>query len=774
MSKDDIPTFDFDSDAEPAPRLVKLQQERTETIDLTTLYPSNLSVSGSFDFGRVESTSLGKLLHALPIPAMVVDRSCTVIFSNEACLRIAPQHNTLEGFAFVELFPHIGQATEATSVLETVFATRKPRIIQASLGVNQSRIVGRVNFRSVRFGPDRSVLLLIEDLTVEKRQLLIIKRHAEKLQEGQIKLEARVEERTREIVKANELLKKEIMDRRRAQSSLSLAANVIRSSNEAIIITDADAKIVDVNEAFCQVTGYTRAELQGKDPKIMQSGRHDAAFWKKVWKTLAEKSHWKGEIWDRRKNGEIFPKLLSISAVADPLGRVNHYVGIFSDISKIKQTEMNLERLAHFDPLTGLANRVLFRDRLRQALLKAERTGEKVAVLFLDLDGFKHINDTLGHPVGDKLLNAVGKRLLDCVRKSDTVARLGGDEFTLVVTGFAETRNIDFLSRKIIDRLAVPFILPDRKIFVTASIGISIYPGDGHSVDLLLQNADTAMYWAKEKGKNEVTYFSREMNIEAAQRLDLETALREGLRREEFVVYYQPQVDLPTDSVCGCEALVRWNHPKQGIVAPAGFIGLAEKTGLIRPLGEWVMKKACEQVGAWQRQGLPPLQVAVNLSGHQLNSGEIVETVSRIIAETGIEEGLLDLEITESVLMGTAEESERILTDLKGVGVQLSIDDFGTGYSSLSYLKRFPVDKLKIDKSFILSLPADSDDAAIVKAIIGVGHSMGIKVMAEGVETKDQLDFLKSLGCDMVQGYYYSRPIPADLFATLFRSGFKQ
>ena len=435
---------------------------------------------------------------------------------------------------------------------------------------------------------------------------------------------------------------------------------------------------------------------------------------------------------------------------------------------------MKLERLAHFDPLTGLANRVLFRDRLRQALLRAERTGDKVAVLFLDLDGFKQINDTLGHPVGDKLLNAVGKRLLDSVRKSDTVARLGGDEFTLVVTSFAEARNLDFLARKIIDRLAIPFILPDRKIFVTASIGIAIYPGDGDDVDLLLQNADTAMYWAKEKGKNGVTYFSREMNIEAARRLDLETALIEGLRREEFIVYYQPQVDLATGNVSSCEALVRWNHPKQGILAPGGFIDLAEKTGLIRPLGEWVLKKACEQVGAWQRQGLPPLHVAVNLSGHQLNSGEIVETVSRIIAETGIEECLLDLEITESVLMGTAEESERILTDLKELGVQLSIDDFGTGYSSLSYLKRFPVDKLKIDKSFILNLPDDPDDVAIVKAIIGVGHSMNIKIMAEGVETKDHLDFLISQGCDMVQGYYYSRPVPADTFATLFRSGFKK
>ena len=435
---------------------------------------------------------------------------------------------------------------------------------------------------------------------------------------------------------------------------------------------------------------------------------------------------------------------------------------------------MNLERLAHFDPLTGLANRVLFRDRLRQALLKADRRGEKVAVLFLDLDGFKHINDTLGHPVGDKLLNAVGKRLLDCVRKSDTVARLGGDEFTLVVTDFAETRNLDFISRKITDRIAVPFILPDRKVFVNASIGISIYPDDGHSVDLLLQNADTAMYRAKEQGKNGVRYFSRDMNIEAAQRLELETALREGLRREEFIVYYQPQVDLATGEVRSCEALVRWNHPKQGIVAPGVFIGLAESTGLIRPLGEWVLRKACEQVAVWQQQGLPRLRVGVNISGHQLNTSEIVETVSQNLVEAGIEAGLLDLEITESALMGAAEESERILTDLKALGVQLSIDDFGTGYSSLSYLKRFPVDTLKIDRSFILDLPDDDDDVAIVKAIIGVGHSMNIKLMAEGVETKNQLDFLVSHGCDLVQGYYFSRPVPADTFASLFKSGFKQ
>ena len=282
------------------------------------------------------------------------------------------------------------------------------------------------------------------------------------------------------------------------------------------------------------------------------------------------------------------------------------------------------------------------------------------------------------------------------------------------------------------------------------------------------------MYRAKEQGKNRVKYFSREMTIEASQRLELETAIREGLIRKEFTVYYQPQVDLATGDIRSCEALVRWNHPKQGIVSPDVFIGLAESTGLIQPLGEWVLRKACEQVGVWKEQGLPPLRVAVNLSGHQLRSAEIIETVSQNLTETNIEAGLLDLEITESVLMGAAKQSERILTDLKALGVQLSIDDFGTGYSSLSYLKRFPVDKLKIDKSFILDLPADSDDVAIVKAIIGVGHSMGIKVMAEGVETKDQLDFLRAQECDLVQGYYYSRPVPADTFATLFRSGFKQ
>ena len=340
MRDDEIPTFDFDDEPEGAPRPLKLQEDRTETIDLTTLYPSNLTVSGSFDFGRVESTSLGKLLAALPIPAMVVDRSHTVIFSNEACRPIAPQYNTLEGFAFLDLFPDVEQAGEAMSVLETVFATRKPQVIQAALGVRRGRIVGRVNFRSIRFGPDRSVLLLVEDLTMEKRQLLIIKRHAKKLQEAQIGLEARVEERTKEIVKANELLKKEIMDRRRAQSSLSLAANVIRSSNEAIIMTDANAKIVDVNEAFCQVTGYTRAELQGKNPKIMESGRHDAVFWKRVWNTLAEKKHWKGEVWDRRKNGEIFPKLALHQRRCQPTGPdyplCGHILGYFQD-----QTDRN-------------------------------------------------------------------------------------------------------------------------------------------------------------------------------------------------------------------------------------------------------------------------------------------------------------------------------------------------------------------------------------------------------------------------------------------------
>lgn len=757
---------------EPAfPELLTGEPLTTESIDLESLFPLDVTQSGSFDLRALESSVVGKLLNALPILAVVINRHDTITFSNSALRNVPNGCAALTGLTFTSLFSDPSLSEQIRSIVESVFETRSSQTARAAMEICGTRVFARMHFRPIRLGPERDVLVLVEDLTREQNQLHLINKHSLEVRKAHDLLEHRVRQRTADLQEMVKRLEQEAAERKRAEADLNLAAKVIKSSNEAIIITDVDADIVDVNDAFCEITGYSREEVIWKNPRIMASGRHDKQFWKLVWRELREKGQWRGEVWDRRKNGEVFPKLLSISTVTDDQGEVTNYVGIFSDISKMKATEQRLVRMAHYDPLTGLSNRVLFRDRVRQALRRADRTRTGVAVMYLDLDGFKTVNDTLGHPVGDELLVAVGERLKACVRKSDTVARLGGDEFTLLLADFADVRSIEFLARKVVERVSDPFAVAGRRIFVSASIGIALYPDDGGDADDLLQNADTAMYHVKERGKNGFQYFSREMNLKALDRLELETALREALDRQEFLLYYQPQVDLHTGRVCGSEALIRWKHPNRGLVSPVRFIGLAEETGLIKPLGEWVIRNACEQTRAWLAQGLPPLRVAVNMSGRQISGYETVQTIARILEETDMNPNLLDLEVTESTLMQDQEEAVEILKALKRFGVQVSIDDFGTGYSSLSHLKRFPVDKLKIDQSFVRGVTTDPDDEAIVKAIIAVGHSLKLKVIAEGVETKEHLDFLRIQGCDQIQGYYVSGPIPANTFAQFLSHG---
>lgn len=769
--KDTHPFESFDEDLSPYKPLSELRSVSTETIDLNTLYTRDFTQSGSFDLRKVETTSLGELLESLPIATLLVDMDGKIVFANRAFEKVSPQYREVVGTEFVSLFPGPAIAKKARAVLNKVIQTRKPQSGQGPMRIYKSYLWGRMHFRSIRFGDERSVMVLVEDLSLERKQVQLTQQHAQELREARDQLDLKVNERTAELLHANEQLRKEIVDRRNAESNLRLAANVIRSSNEAILITDPKANIVEVNDAFCEVTGYSREEVMGENPRIMQSGRHDRAFWQEMWHTLQTTGQWKGEVWDRRKNGEIFPKLISIGTVHDDDGKVAHYVGIFSDISRIKQTERRLQYLAHHDPLTGLANRVLFRERLDRAIKNAEPNRDSVALLFIDLDGFKTINDTLGHPVGDEMLAKVAQRLVGSVRGKDTVARMGGDEFTLVLAEFSGLRSIDFISRKIIKKLAEPYQVANRTVYITASIGIALYPNDGTDADRLLQNADTAMYHAKAQGKNGFAYFSQELNQKASERFELETALREALLRDEFVLYYQPQVDLRARRVVGCEALIRWNHPQKGMLSPIRFIELAEETGLIKPMGEWVMRAACEQAGLWRAQGLPPLRVAVNVSGGQVTGDEIIEDVRHILSDTRMEASLLDIEITESTLMKDADTAIEILRDLKGLGVGLSIDDFGTGYSSLSQLKRFPVDKLKIDKSFVEHLETDQDDAAIVRAIIAIGHNLKLRVMAEGVENNRQLALIRESGCDEVQGYYFSRPVPAVDFARFVRMG---
>jgi len=557
-----------------------------------------------------------------------------------------------------------------------------------------------------------------------------------------------------------------------AEQRLQQAATVFESTLEGVLITDEKANTIAINKSFTRITGYTEEDVIGKNPRILKSGHHDAAFYAALWLSVRETGQWQGEVWNRRKNGEIYPEWLTISSVLDNSGAISHYVCVFSDISPIKNSQEQLTQLAHHDPLTGLPNRLLLNARLTHALQYAHRGGRHLAVLFLDLDRFKNINDTLGHSVGDELLQAVAARLLHCVRDGDTVARLGGDEFVVTMEGLRHAEDAAVVVRKLLAAFAKSFALAGREIFVTTSIGVSLYPDDGKTVGDLLRNADTAMYRAKEQGRNNYEFYTRELTATALEKFTLETSLRYALERDEFVLYYQPQLSLHSNRILGVEALIRWRHPDLGLVSPAKFIPLAEETGLINPIGEWVLRTACIQAKTWQLAGLPPILMAVNLSGRQIIRGDMVSQVRQVLGETGLEPRYLELEITEGSMMHQAQKASSNLDALKALGVTLAIDDFGTGYSSMSYLKRFNVDKLKIDQSFVRDIPHDSNDEAITRAIIAMCHNLQLTVVAEGVETLEQQAFLYTHGCHEMQGFLFSPPVPAQQLASLLESGF--
>lgn len=452
-----------------------------------------------------------------------------------------------------------------------------------------------------------------------------------------------------------------------------------------------------------------------------------------------------------------------VSVVTGPDGNIEMLRGLMVDITKFKEAELKLAHLAAYDELTGLLNRTLLQDRMRQALAQSDRSGDMVAILFIDLDRFKIVNDSLGHDIGDTVLQTAAGLLTGCIREVDTVARLGGDEFVVMLTGIGKMEDITGVARKTLETLASPFTVNAHEFFLTASIGISVYPKDGDDAQTLLKNADTAMYRAKDGGKNRFEFFTREMNAVAMRRLHLENQLRQALERNEFVLHYQPQMDIESGRIVGVEALVHWQHPEMGMVPPAEFIPLAEETGLIIPLSEWVLETACRRAVAWQNAGLPKLRMAVNLSARHFQEADLPETVARILRETAFDPELLELEITESMLMQDIGKAATILHALRHqLGVCLSVDDFGTGYSSLAYLKRFPVMKVKIDRSFVCNVTTDGDDAALAEAIIAMAHSLRLSVTAEGVETKGQLEFLANLRCNEAQGYYLSRPMPPD------------
>lgn len=560
----------------------------------------------------------------------------------------------------------------------------------------------------------------------------------------------------------------DVTRRKQTEESLLLAERAITTSPAAILIINAERQIVSVNPAFTSITGYSAEEAFGRDPHFMASGLHDEAFYEQIWHTLTAQGAWSGEIIDRRKDGELCPYWLVVNEVRDAThDQLTHYVAIFSDISERKRAEEHIHHLAHHDPLTGLPNRTTLEARLGQSIGDALRGGRQVAVMFLDLDRFKTINDTLGHHTGDQLLIEVAMRIRSTVRASDTVARLGGDEFVIVLPGIDHGDIATTLADNIRQVVARPVVIDGHELHTSTSIGISLFPQDGADAGTIMKHADTAMYHAKAKGRNNFQFFSATMNQAAMDRLNIERGLREALRMDHLVLHYQPQLDM-TGAITGVEALVRWQRPEGELYSPAAFIPVAEETDLINHIGEWVMTSACRQIRQWLDAGRPPLRVAVNLSARQLRQVDLAARISAILAQTGVPSYLLKFEITESMAMDNPDRAITLLHGLKALGVSLAIDDFGTGYSSLAYLKRLPIDYLKIDRSFVDEIVTDPNDQAIARGTIALAHSLGLKVVAEGVENAEQLAILRQQECDEVQGFHFAGPLPAaDLEAFL-------
>ena len=552
---------------------------------------------------------------------------------------------------------------------------------------------------------------------------------------------------------------RDISLRRQGEEHLKLAAKVYENTVEGVLITDSEGQVIMVNQAFSQITGYDAAEVIGESPPILRTEELPPELYESMWGALVTQGQWRGEVWNRRKNGEAYPEWVTISRITDALGNTSNYIAVFHDLTEIRRGEEQIKYQAHHDALTGLPNRVLFDDRLEQAMAHADRKGQRLALLFLDLDRFKQINDSLGHQVGDLMLQEVARRIKGCLRETDTVALLGGDEFTVIVPDVGGIEGTMEAARRILASLEAPFVLRGHELFTTASLGITLYPDDARDRESLLKNADLAMYRAKDQGRNNYQLFTPDLNALVMRRLDLESRLRRALENHELRVHYQPKISLASGLVIGTEALVRWQRGET-LVGPMEFIPLAEDNGLILPIGEYVLEAACRQTAQWHREGLGGLSVAVNISARQFQQQDLVALVRQALRKSGLEPGFLELEITESTVMTDVQKAISILKVLSGLGVKISLDDFGTGYSSLFYLRQFPISSLKIDKSFIDDIPHKEDDVAIAQAVISLARSLGLQVVAEGVETQAQLDFLREHDCDVIQGFYFSRPLP--------------
>jgi len=566
------------------------------------------------------------------------------------------------------------------------------------------------------------------------------------------------------------LIKEKLENSRRAQQELRLRDLAIEASVNAIIITDHTQPaqpIVYVNPAFERITGYLANEVLGKNCRFLQGVDVDQPELDAIRTALRENREGRATLRNYRKTGELFWNDLHIAPVRNDDGEVTHYIGIQNDITESRRYQEELEHQANYDTLTGLPNRNLLHDRLKQAVAYARRYQKAMAVAFIDLDNFKLVNDSLGHSAGDRLLTTVADRLKACVRNSDTAARLSGDEFVLILFDQTDDTVIHNTMQRILNEVSLPCRLEDRDFYVSCSIGYSIFPEDGETDEVLLKNADAAMYHAKEAGRNNFQAYTPDMEVKATERLELGGDLRLALENNEFYLCYQPRVSLADGRIIGVEALIRWQHPKLGLVSPADFIPIAEESGLISPIGEWALRTACAQGKAWLDTGLPPITMSVNLSARQFIKKDLIQTIEKILAETGWPPELLELELTESLIMHNAELFIITLNNLKTLGIKLAVDDFGTGFSSLAYLKRFPIDRLKIDRSFVHDVAADHDSSAIARAVIHLGHSMGLKVLAEGVETPEELEFLRAHDCDELQGYFFSEPLIAESLVKL-------
>ena len=554
----------------------------------------------------------------------------------------------------------------------------------------------------------------------------------------------------------------DITERKRTEVELRIAAAAFESQ-EGMVITDAEGVILRVNHAFTLATGYTAEEAVGQNPRILKSDRHDPDFYREMWESIVSTGGWQGEIWDRRKNGEEYPKWLTISAVKDEQGQVTNYIGTQLDITERKIAEDRIKELAFFDQLTGLHNRFSLHERLEQSLELAKRNARKMAVMLIDLDHFKTINDTLGHQAGDKLLVQVALRLNASVRQSDLVARLGGDEFVIVLPDIDSPTDVAHVADKITTKLTEPYLIDGQELRTSPSIGICLYPGDAVDSQDLLKKADVAMYHAKANGRGNYQFFTEEIQVSAVKRLAIEAELRVALAQRQLVLHYQPQLDLRTGRLVGVEALVRWQHPERGMIPPMDFIPIAEECGLIAPIGDWVLQEACRQLAEWRGSGIEHIRMSVNLSASQFLDRELPDRIHALLQQYGLETDKLDLEVTESMSMDSPSDTIALMKKLREQGLSMSIDDFGTGYSSLAYLKMFPISTLKIDRSFVKDIETDQNDADICDVTVLLAHKLGLDVVAEGVETETQLKYLLSIGCEKVQGYFISKPLQKDM-----------